>query len=142
MSVNPPISEDDIIVKLCKCPHVFHRYCIATWLETQINHDRTINGTCPTCRHLLVENPSPAAPSISDRFGSLNSAVVDSLPAAIRLRETIAARLGESGLTTEETQALRDREAQVARALEWLEDLRRLCAEDERSRRAEEANVQ
>jgi hypothetical protein len=79
---------------------------------------------------------------MSNRFASLNSAVVDSLPAATRLRETIAARLGESGLTTEETQALRDREAQVARALEWLEDLRRLCAEDERSRRAEEANMQ
>jgi len=56
MSASPPIPDDDVVVKLKTCPHVFHHRCLLTWLNTQVNSPNSRgNGTCPTCRRRLVE---------------------------------------------------------------------------------------
>jgi hypothetical protein len=143
MSANPPVPEDDIVVKLRKCSHVFHQHCILAWLDFQINRSRTsTDGTCPTCRYLLIQKPRTAASSISHRLARLNRVIVDNLSAMTGMSERIAARPRDGGLTAEETQSLGDRKALVDRTPELVEALRRFCAEGEESSSTQDANLQ
>ncbi|XP_020180581.1 RING-H2 finger protein ATL39-like [Aegilops tauschii subsp. strangulata] len=42
------------------CRHVFHRGCLALWIESK--------GTCPLCREHVVPGPGPEPPSAADNM--------------------------------------------------------------------------
>lgn len=50
------------VVKIGACSHDYHKSCLGEWLSTQVSRSASEDrvGTCPMCRHLLVEaQPTP-----------------------------------------------------------------------------------
>ncbi|KZM21523.1 zinc ion binding [Ascochyta rabiei] len=51
-----PSEEEEVAVQL-PCGHTFGEFCIAQWFDTCKTHKNKV--TCPMCRKVLVEPPSP-----------------------------------------------------------------------------------
>jgi hypothetical protein len=51
-----PTEEEEVAVQL-PCGHTFGEFCISQWFDTCKTHKNKV--TCPMCRKVLVEPPSP-----------------------------------------------------------------------------------
>ncbi|KDR75391.1 hypothetical protein GALMADRAFT_227041 [Galerina marginata CBS 339.88] len=72
---DPPAHPDgpNTTPKKLPCSHIFHFYCLRSWLERQ--------QSCPTCRRNVLENPIGAQPPTAGLQGQPPAPVPGQLPA-------------------------------------------------------------